>query len=288
MPFVLILLGCLVASLSSAEPAAGSPPGPRAIIDTSLGAITVELFVEECPQTVANFLGLAEGRKSFSEATGQAATRPFFDGLIFHRVIAGFMIQGGCPKGTGEGCPGYAFADEINADALGLDREKLFINQEFNPRCAYQASDIFRLMLWPHMQEFGLTQQSTPAQRAQVLPQVLARVKDVTVKDFYTKLGYRYEAKLPASHPPRRGSLAMANSGPNTNGSQFFINLADTPHLTGKHTVFGQVVGGMEVVDAIGKVACGAQNKPTEPVLIKSVRPVKAAVVGAQADERKP
>jgi peptidyl-prolyl cis-trans isomerase A (cyclophilin A) len=91
------------------------------------------------------------------------------------------------------------------------------------------------------------------------------------IRAFYEKVGYRYRDDLPPSHPPVRGSLAMANSGPNTNGSQFFINVGDTPHLRGKHTVFGRVVEGMAIVDAISQVPTGAQNRPSTPVTITAI-----------------
>jgi peptidyl-prolyl cis-trans isomerase A (cyclophilin A) len=94
----------------------------------------------------------------------------------------------------------------------------------------------------------------------------------VTLREVYTASGYQYDGKLPPSHPPVRGCLAMANSGPNTNGSQFFINLGDTPHLRGRHTVFGEVVAGMEVAIAIANVARGERDKPIEPVVIRSIR----------------
>ena len=143
-------------------------------MQTSRGAIACELFDEDAPKTAANF------RKLASEG--------FYDGLTFHRVIKDFMIQGGCPEGTGTGGPGYTFEDEIN----------------------------------PH--------------------------------------------KLV------RGALAMANAGPDTNGSQFFIVTADAcPWLDGKHTVFGKVTSGMDVVDAIEKVDRDARDKPREDVAIERV-----------------
>jgi cyclophilin family peptidyl-prolyl cis-trans isomerase len=145
-----------------------------ATMSTSEGAIELELFDAEAPKTVANFRKLAE--------------EGFYDGLIFHRVIRGFMLQGGCPQGTGTGGPGYTFEDEFN------------------------------------------------------------------------------------KHKVVRGALAMANAGPNTNGSQFFIVTADEcPWLDGKHTVFGQVTGGMDVVEAIDAVPTGAGDRPSEPVGIQSL-----------------
>ncbi len=176
-----------------AKPAAKKPAGnPIMLIKTNHGDIYVELFRDEAPITVTNFIELAEGRREFTDPrTGQKVKRPFYDGLIFHRVIKNFMLQGGCPMGNGRGGPGYKFEDE-----------------------------------------FG-------------------------------------------SRAPTRGVLAMANSGPNTNGSQFFINLIDTPWLMGKHTVFGQVIKGMDVVDEIGVVAVGRGSRPIEDVKILSIRPVR-------------
>jgi peptidyl-prolyl cis-trans isomerase B (cyclophilin B) len=141
---------------------------------TTLGTISLELFDEDAPKTVANFRKLAGEQ--------------FYDGVIFHRVIPDFMIQGGCPQGTGTGGPGYTFEDEIN------DRKVV------------------------------------------------------------------------------RGALAMANAGPNTNGSQFFIvTAAEAAWLDGKHTVFGQVVEGMDIVDAIEAVPTDARDRPLEPPTIESV-----------------
>jgi peptidyl-prolyl cis-trans isomerase B (cyclophilin B) len=147
---------------------------PAATLHTNAGPVTVELFDADAPKTVANFTKLAEDG--------------FYDGLIFHRVIRDFMIQGGCPEGTGTGGPGYTFEDEIN------------------------------------------------------------------------------------DHKIVRGALAMANAGPNTNGSQFFIVTTDAaPWLDGKHTVFGQVTEGMETVDAIEGTPTGAGDRPVEPQVIERV-----------------
>ena len=157
---------------------------------TSLGSFKIRLFDEDAPKTVANFVGLAEGTKEFVDPkTRQKVTRPFYDGLIFHRVIDGFMIQGGCPLGTGTGGPGYNFADEFNQ-----------------------------------------------------------------------KLKHRGV-----------GVLSMANAGPNTNGSQFFITLAATPWLDNRHSVFGEVVEGLDVVKQIGSTPT-RNDRPVTPVTIESVK----------------
>jgi len=157
---------------------------------TSLGSFKIQLFDEDAPQTVANFVGLAEGTKEFVDPkTREKATRPFYDGLIFHRIIDGFMIQGGDPLGTGTGGPGYTFGDEFSA-----------------------------------------------------------------------KLKHR-----------GAGVLSMANAGPNTNGSQFFITLAATPWLDNRHTVFGEVVDGLDVVKKIG-VTATRNDRPVTPVTIESVK----------------
>src|SRR5580765_3661187 len=158
--------------------------------DTTEGTFTIRLFDQEVPNTVANFVGLAEGSKEWTDPRdSQKKTAPFYDGIIFHRVIDGFMIQGGDPTGTGRGGPGYQFADE------------------FHPQLKHTSE----------------------------------------------------------------GTLSMANAGPNTNGSQFFITLAPTPHLDGRHTVFGKVVEGIDVVRKIGKVRIGAQDRPVTDVVINKV-----------------
>jgi len=161
-----------------------------ATFDTSQGKIKVELYPDKAPKTVANFVGLATGTKEWTDPnTGKKEKKPLYNGTIFHRVIKGFMIQGGDPLGKGTGGPGYQFEDEFSPD-------------------------------------------------------------------------------LNHSQP---GMLSMANAGPGTNGSQFFITVAATPWLDHKHTIFGRVVEGMDVVNKISTVKTGAMDKPVEPVVIKSI-----------------
>ena len=246
---------------------------PVALIKTSMGDIQVELFTQEAPETVKNFIELAEGKKPFTDpATGKKVTRPFYDGLIFHRVIDKFMIQGGCPLGTGTGNPGYRFADEMNASKLGLDKLKVINNGRPHPWLGIRSTDQYqRTVLLPLYKKLGITSKEIYEKRK---AEVAKAVKELTIMDVYSNMGYKYNTTR-NSHSPKRGVLAMANSGPNTNGSQFFINIIDTPWLTGKHTVFGNVVKGMDVVDKIGKSAVGPGSKPTTPIKIISIRIMK-------------
>lgn len=250
-----------------------NPNNPLVEIQTSMGDIILELFPEEAPETVANFIGLAEGTKPFVDPeTGEMVTRPYYDGQIFHRVIDGFMIQGGSPTGLGNGTPGYDFKDEINARSLGLDRMPAF-NEEGAPhpflRIGSQAQ-FQAVILQPLLAKMGISSQEDLEAR---LPEVEETINSMTVKDVYENQGYEYDESL-MSRMPVRGVIAMANAGPNTNGSQFFINLVDTDWLAGKHTVFGRVRQGMDVVDAIGSTPTDEMDRPLEPVRIISIREI--------------
>jgi cyclophilin family peptidyl-prolyl cis-trans isomerase len=246
---------------------------PQAVISTNHGDITVELFADQTPETVANFLGLATGEKTWTHPrSGEPSNDPYYEGLTFHRVIDGFMIQGGCPLGTGTGDPGYQFADEINASSLGLDEQSIFVNGQ--PEIRMYGRELQQLIM-PKLQRQGLMDPAKRQELQQAFFQEAQSYKDWSVKRLYEAIGYRYREDLPESTGMLRGTLAMANSGPNTNGSQFFINLVDNEYLTGKHTVFAKVIDGMAVVDAIAKVPTGAQNKPSKPVVIESIQPVE-------------
>ena len=243
---------------------------PVYVIQTTLGDIEVELFQIETPKSVANFIGLAEGTKEFEDSkTGKKVKRPYYNGLIFHRVIQNFMIQGGCPLGNGQGGPGYTFADEIDATALGLDKIKAFDPQKGPHRYLMirNQEEFQRNILIPLFRAMNINSQAELDQRKKEFE---ARLDRLTLKEAYENMGYVY-SEYGSEHPPVRGSLAMANAGPNTNGSQFFINMVDTDWLTGKHTVFGKVVTGMDVVDKIGTVKVDAGQKPVKDVKIISI-----------------
>lgn len=169
-----------------------------------IGDFKVKLFNEQVPKTVENFVSLAEGNKEFVDSkTSKKAKRPFYNGSCFHRVIKDFMVQGGCPEGTGTAGPGYTFEDEFHSD---LKHNK-------------------------------------------------------------------------------SGMLSMANRGPNTNGSQFFITVAQTPHLdfdhpankarNGGHTVFGEVVEGYDLVEMVSNVPTDHGDKPREDIIIKTIKIVR-------------
>jgi peptidyl-prolyl cis-trans isomerase A (cyclophilin A) len=246
------------------------PENPIYIIKTSMGDIHIELFADKAPETVNNFIGLAEGTKEFTDPkTGKKVKRPFYNGLIFHRVIKDFMIQGGCPLGNGTGGPGYKFKDEIDADALGLDKIVAMDKTKGpNPYLMVKNREEYqRNILKPLFKKMNINSQDELNQRKEELEKILF---SITVKDALENIGYIYSEKG-SPYTPERGCLAMANSGPNTNGSQFFINLIDTDWLTGRHTVFGKVVKGQDIVDKIGSVKVGAGSKPVEDVTIVSI-----------------
>jgi peptidyl-prolyl cis-trans isomerase A (cyclophilin A) len=280
-----------LASAALAQDPAGKPADPVVVITTSMGEIRARLFKDEAPKTVENFVALAEGTKEWKDQKGETVKKPFYDGLVFHRVIANFMIQGGCPKGDGTGDPGYKFEDEISAKALGLDAAKVIEGNKPHPSMQIQRQEDFnRNVIMPLLQKMGVTSQEEFEKRQQEIQQKLAEtVPNLTVKEALENLGYKYDDTR-ASHAPKKGVLAMANSGPNSNGSQFFINLEDTPWLAGRHTVFGEVVAGMDVVEKIGGVRTGPDGRPVAEVKIVSIRllPAEPAKPAAPSEPAPP
>ncbi|MFT7616945.1 MAG: cyclophilin family peptidyl-prolyl cis-trans isomerase [Planctomycetota bacterium] len=272
-----LLLAGTTLSAQDSKPAKKASANPVLIMKTSMGDIEIELFEKSAPLAVANFIALAEGTKEFTDVkTRMKETRPFFDGLKFHRCIDKFMIQGGCPMGTGMGDPGYKFEDEFNYDLLGFDKIMLFDAAGNQTRSA--RPDEINIAVRKAANDLGITDQAGFEKRKQ---EVMNKLKTVSLKDLMILKGYKHNPKLKVTHKPVRGSLAMANSGPNTNGSQFFINVIDTPHLAGRHTVFGKVTSGMNIVDLISKVPVNGQAQPNVPVILTSVRLVKGKKAAA-------
>lgn len=248
-----------------------NPANPLLVMETTRGDLLLELLPAEAPETVANFLGLAEGTKPFVDPyTGVEDMRPFYEGLVFHRVVDGFVIQAGSPDGTSNGGPGYAFADEINASSLGLDQMQLLDPEGYpNPVLGIRSVEGFQQrVLEPLYAQMGITNKAALESR---VGEVEDHLRTMTVKQANELLGYRYIDAV-QSRAPLRGVIAMANSGPDSNGSQFFITLADAPWLTGKHTVFGKVRAGFDTIDAIGKVRVNAEGRPQQDVTILSLR----------------
>lgn len=246
---------------------------PLMLIQTTRGDMVVELFPAEAPRTVANFVDLAEGNKPFTDWRSLAQVqRPFYDGLLFHRIINKVLIQGGSPSGESSGTPGYSFNDEINAVSLGLDQMQLLDTEGYpNPILGLRnQQDFQQQVLLPLYKSMGINTQQDLANK---IADVDTRLRDMSVKDFYELLGYRYNQRT-QSRAPLRGMIAMANSGPNTNGSQFFILLADAPWLTGKYTVFGKIRAGLDVLDTIGRIPVNAENQPTEAITILLIRKI--------------
>ncbi len=267
---IVLLFSCPVFSKGKTEAASN----PKVLIKTSMGDIEVELFKKAAPETVKNFLDLSNGKKEFRDIkTKKMVKRKFYDGLFFHRVIKDFMIQGGCPKGDGTGDPGYEFKDEINAEKLGLDKLRA-VDPKSGPHpylLIRTKEDFFKKIVSYVSKDLGI---KTPEDFKKNFKKVQKKTEEMTLKKCYENWGYKYDSKLP-SQKSLKGYLAMANSGPNSNGSQFFINLKNTPWLDGKHTIFGKVIKGMDIVKKIGKVKVNSKNKPDKPVIIKSIRIVK-------------
>lgn len=240
---------------------------PVAVIETTLGTITVELYRHAAPKTVENFVGLARGEKEFTDVDGKQVKRPYFDGLIFHRVIPNFMIQGGDIKGNGTGGPGYQFADEINAKALGLDKIKV----SASPMAMQEVQQVARMEVFKKLNIKSQADLNSKMKEAETLFKTEQDAwKNKSLEELLTARGITYTPNL-ESESNTKGSLSMANAGPNTNGSQFFISVADNIYLDGKHTVFGRVLSGLDVAEQITRVERDQQDRPKSSVVMKKV-----------------
>jgi len=221
------------------------------VIKTSEGDILLKLYDKMAPKTVQNFIDLAQGEKEYTDPkTGKLSKEPYYDGTVFHRVIPNFMIQAGDRLGNGTGGPGYKFNNEISGKSLGLDKIKVkdfkYIGkQDVN---MYAQTVLFKKLNIKSKEDLDKKKDELNKEYAAFMKEL----PGMTVLDFYTALGFSYDNSL-TSHKAVKGSLAMANAGPGSNGSQFFINLVDTPWLDGKHTVFGEVVEGMDIAEKIVK-----------------------------------
>lgn len=257
----------LVAGWLAAEPFRPRERGTYARLDTSMGEIVVRLF-EDTPLATANFVGLAEGTKEWTDPrTGQKVRRPFYDGLTFHRVIADFMIQGGCPVGDGTGGPGYTFADECYSNfepARGVIRDE------------EAAVEAWQNIIVPAMRRSGgrLSDEKVMAVVNAVMASRSGRpLYGWDLEELQRRTGVTWKKGKGLKRRVTYGTLCMANAGPDSNGSQFFIvtRKAGCPWLDGKHTVFGEVVSGMEVAHRIEAVEKGPNDRPKRPVVIRKV-----------------
>ncbi len=266
---LLILPAGAAADAVSAAAAMENPANPLVLINTETGPIHIELLAGEAPANVANFLSLMEPGEATPPGT-IPGIRGYYDGMRFHRVIPGLLIQAGSPALHEGGREFATLDDEINAASLGLHEQAvLFDNGEFNPRLGIRDKDDFdEILLRPLYRRLGVAGNAEVASRQD---EILSALTEMSLRDAYAQFGYRYRGGT-ATRALRRGVLALANRGPDDNGPEFFILLADTPHLDGKHTVIGRVVEGMATADRIGTTAVDPLDPASSGRLIYSVR----------------
>ncbi len=267
--FLLLLPTGAASDAVSAAAAMENPANPLVLINTETGPIYLELLASEAPANVANFLSLMEPGETTPPGT-IPGIRGYYDGMRFHRVIPGLLIQAGSPALRGDGGEFATLDDEINAASLGLDEQAvLFDNGEFNPLLGIRdKDDLDELLLRPLYRQLGIADNIGVASRRD---EILSALTEMSLRDAYAQLGYRYQSET-ATRALRRSVLALANRGPDDNGPEFFILLADTPHLDGKHTVIGRVVEGMATADRIGTRAIDPLDLTSPGRLIYSVR----------------
>ncbi|MCB1670620.1 MAG: peptidylprolyl isomerase [Pseudomonadales bacterium] len=251
---LLLSLLCVPAAAdqASARAAMENTANPLVQITSGAGDIYIELLESEAPANVENFLALVAGEREIIDRQSQQVYTPrYYDGMSFERLIPGLLIQAGSPAQNAFGEPAEQLDDEINATALGLDRMPAVLpDGSFNP--ILQISDRESLedtVLIPLYRAMGINSVADIAERQYEIDR---RLRELTVKQVYENLGYRYTDRHP-TRPISRGSVALANSGPNSNGPEFFIALSPAEWLDGRYTVIGRVVEGMEVADRISQ-----------------------------------
>lgn len=275
--FVLILSANPIsafADINSARLAMEDTTNPLLLFGTSRGDIYVEMFPQESPNNVQHFIALAAGEIEILDPALNNSFRPrYFDGMRFHRVIPGFIVQAGSPAYHSLGAPSAVLADEINADALGLNQLKVL-----NPDGSFNSmlnitskNDFDSEILQPLYRGLGITGIDALESRQD---EVLQALQQMTVKQVYENQGFRYRTGF-QSRPIVRGIVALANQGPDSNGPEFFISLGDSSTLTGKYTVIGKVVEGMEIVDAIGELAIDPMQFSRQSTVIYSVTSIE-------------
>ena len=268
---LLTLLSTAIADTSTALLSMENSQNPLVRISTSQGEIYLELFPLEAPSNVENFIALAEGEKEFTnQDTGAPIQARYYNGMRFHRVVPGFIIQAGSPAYNALGLQVNLVDDEINANALGLNRiSALNTDGSFADVLNIQSKLGFHeAILTPLYSQRNITDIEAALSRQY---QILETLQNLSVKSVYENQGYRYDDSL-QSRPIERGTVALANSGPDSNGPEFFISFVAAERLSGKYTVIGKVVEGQEVMDSIGNTAIDPDQFSSLSTLIYSVR----------------
>jgi peptidyl-prolyl cis-trans isomerase A (cyclophilin A) len=266
----LAVSGFARADETSARAAMENNQNPLVQITTTEGNIYLELLAAEAPQNVANFLALAAGEVQIFDAdSGQLFSPNYYDGMTFHRIVPDFLIQAGSPQVNVFGAPAETVDDEINAAALGLDRMPAVLTDgSFNPILQIgDREELEEVILIPLYRAMNI---SSNAQVTQRQFEVDERLRSMSVQDVYENLGYRYTERF-ITRPIGRGTVALANAGPDSNGPEFFIAVNQAEWLNGRYTVIGRVVEGMDVVDRISQTPTD-QSRGAGRALIYRIR----------------